>query len=50
MVNIPQPVAVLLRGKRIAGAGRSRRSGQAADAVYRKLRDSGYETLLANPP
>ena len=49
MVNVPEPVAAFLRGKRIAVAGVSRQAGQAANAVYRKLRDSGYETLAVNP-
>jgi predicted CoA-binding protein len=49
MVNVPEPVAAFLRGKRIAVAGVSRQSGQAANAVYRKLRDSGYEALPVNP-
>jgi predicted CoA-binding protein len=45
MVNIPEPVADFLRGKRSAVAGLSRGAGQAANLVYRNLRDSGYETL-----
>ncbi|HSE47526.1 MAG TPA: CoA-binding protein [Gemmatimonadales bacterium] len=49
MVHVPEPVAEFLRGKRIAVAGVSRAAGQAANAVYRKLRDSGYETFPVNP-
>ena len=49
MINVPEPVAEFLRGKRIAVAGVSRNAGQAANAVYRKLRDSGYEALPVNP-
>jgi len=49
MVNVPEPIAAFLRGKRIAVAGVSREAGQAANAVCRKLRDSGYETLPVNP-
>jgi uncharacterized protein len=49
MVEVPAPVAEFLRGKRIAVAGVSRQAGQAANAVYRKLRDSGYEALPINP-
>ena len=49
MSNVPEPVAEFLRGKRIAVAGVSRGAGQAANAVYRKLRDSGYEALPVNP-
>jgi predicted CoA-binding protein len=49
MVHVPEPVAEFLRGKRIAVAGVSRAAGQAANAVYRKLRDAGYETFPVNP-
>jgi hypothetical protein len=49
MVKVPEPVAEFLRGKRIAVAGVSRTAGQAANAVFRKLRDSGYEAFPVNP-
>lgn len=49
MVTVPEPVAEFLRGKRIAVAGVSRHAGQAANAVYRKLRDAGYDTVAVNP-
>lgn len=49
MVKVPEPVAEFLRGKRIAVAGVSRQAGQAANAVYRKLRDSGYDAVPVNP-
>ena len=49
MVHVPEPVAEFLRGRRIAVAGVSRHPGQAANAVYRKLRDSGYEAFPINP-
>jgi len=49
MVELPEPVATFLRGRRIAVAGVSRDARQAANAVYRKLRDSGYEALPVNP-
>ena len=49
MANAPESVAEFLRGRRIAVAGVSREAGQAANAVYRKLRDSGYEVLPVNP-
>jgi predicted CoA-binding protein len=49
MANVPQPVAEFLRGKRIAVAGVSRDAGQAANAIYRKLRDAGYDALPVNP-
>jgi len=49
MVTIPESVATFLRGRRIAVAGVSRHSSQAANAVFRKLRNSGYEVFPINP-
>jgi len=49
MPALPEPVAEFLRAKRIAVAGVSRQPNQAANAVYRKLRASGYEALPINP-
>jgi uncharacterized protein len=49
MAKVPDVVAEFLRGKRFAVAGVSRQSGQAANFVYRKLRDSGYEVFPLNP-
>jgi uncharacterized protein len=49
MAKAPDAVTEFLRGKRIAVAGVSREAAQAANAVYRKLRDSGYETFPINP-
>jgi hypothetical protein len=49
MAKVPEPVAEFLRGRRFAVAGVSRDPGQAANAVYRKLRDSGYEVFPINP-
>jgi predicted CoA-binding protein len=49
MARIPDSVADFLRGRRIAVAGVSRDPGQAANAVYRKLRASGYEVFPVNP-
>jgi len=37
MTKVPDLVAEFLRGKRFAVAGVSRHSGQAANAIYRKL-------------
>jgi uncharacterized protein len=42
-------VAEFLRGRRIAVAGVSRSRNQPANAVFRKLRDSGYEAVPINP-
>ncbi len=49
MVNTPESVATFLQGRRIAVAGVSRQPNQAANAVFRKLRDSGYEVFPINP-
>jgi len=49
MAHVPGPVAEFLRGKRIAVAGVSRDARQPANAVYRKLRDAGYEVYPVNP-
>jgi predicted CoA-binding protein len=42
-------IADFLRGRRIAVAGVSRQPGQAANAIFRKLRDSGYDAIPVNP-
>lgn len=49
MSKVPEQVAEFLRGKRFAVAGVSRHRGQAANAIYRKLRGSGYEVFPLNP-
>ena len=49
MASLPDSVADFLRGKRIAVAGVSRNGKEAANSIFRKLRDSGYEALPVNP-
>ncbi len=49
MATLPPSVAEFLRGRRFAVAGVSRDKMQAANAVYRKLRASGYEVVPINP-
>ncbi len=49
MAKAPRSVAEFLAGERIAVAGVSRSSRQAANAIFRKLRDSGYEAVPINP-
>ena len=49
MAALPEAVADFLGGRRVAVAGVSRGSGSAANPVYRKLRDSGYEVFPVNP-
>jgi predicted CoA-binding protein len=38
MANVPESIATFLRGRRLAVAGVSRQQGQAANAVFRKLK------------
>jgi predicted CoA-binding protein len=49
MAKVPDAIAEFLRGKRIAVAGVSRQPMQAANAIFCKLRDSGYEAIPLNP-
>jgi predicted CoA-binding protein len=49
VANTPESVATCLRGKRLAVAGVSRHPGEAANAVFRKLRNAGYEVFPVNP-
>jgi predicted CoA-binding protein len=49
MAKTPESVATFLRGRRFAVAGVSRQPNQAANAVFRKLRSSGYEVFPINP-
>lgn len=49
MSTLPDPIAQFLRGKRIAVAGVSRDPRQPANAIYRKLRQCGYDALPVNP-
>jgi predicted CoA-binding protein len=49
MATLEAAVDDFLAQRRIAVAGVSRTSGQAANAVYRRLRDRGYEVFAVNP-
>lgn len=49
MATLPKQVTEFLGEKRIAVAGVSRNSGQAANFVYKKLRDAGYQVFAVNP-
>jgi uncharacterized protein len=49
MARMPSNVAEFLAGKRFAVAGVSRQSQRAANAVFRKLRSSGFEVFPVNP-
>jgi DNA-binding MurR/RpiR family transcriptional regulator len=49
MTRIPESVEQFLQAKRIAVAGVSRHADVAANAVFKKLRDCGYEVFPVNP-
>jgi predicted CoA-binding protein len=49
MSGIPVAVAEFLAARRIAVAGVSRGKESAANPVFRKLRDSGYDVVPVNP-
>ena len=49
MARVPESVSEFLKGKRFAVAGVSRASGQPANAIYRRLKDCGYEVFAINP-
>jgi len=49
MKPIPEPVAEFLAGRRIVVAGVSRNPRHFANAIFRKLHDTGYEVVALNP-
>jgi len=49
MAELPKLVRQFLQGKRLAIAGVSRHADVAANSVFKKLRDSGYEVFPINP-
>ena len=49
MTNVPESVAAFLKGRRFAVAGVSRQPGQSANAICRRLKQSGYEVYPVNP-
>lgn len=50
MSDLPAAVAAFLQGKRIAVAGVSREpKGHVGNAVFKKLRDGGYDVFAVNP-
>ena len=49
MKGATESIADFLKGRRFAVAGVSRGAGSAANPVFRKLRDSGYEVFPVNP-
>jgi predicted CoA-binding protein len=49
MKQVPPAVSKFLSGRRIAVAGVSRSGSQPANAILRKLRDSGFSVVAVNP-
>lgn len=49
MSSIPPTVAAFLDGKRIVVAGVSRSGTAPANAIFRRLRDTGHEVIPVNP-
>jgi predicted CoA-binding protein len=49
MASLPRPVADFLAGKRIIVAGVSRSGSAPANAIFRRLRESGHEVIPVNP-
>ena len=49
MISEPQSVAAFLEGKRIVVAGVSRSGASPANAIFRRLRDTGHEVIPVNP-
>jgi len=49
MADTPKSVADFLAGKRIVVAGVSRTAASPANAVFRRLRDTGHEVVPVNP-
>lgn len=48
-MQIPAAVADFLSARRIAVAGVSRSGRQPANAIFRRLRDTGHQTIPINP-
>jgi predicted CoA-binding protein len=49
MAKLPASVAAFLAGRRFAVAGVSRSGDAAANFIFRKLRDSGFDVVPVNP-
>ncbi len=49
MTALPTTIEQFLRGRRFAVTGVSRSPEAAANAIFRRLRDCGYEVLPVNP-
>ncbi len=49
MRQVPASIAEFLKGRRIAVTGVSRDGNLPANAIFRRLRDCGYEVVPVNP-
>ena len=49
MAHVPRAVEEFLAGERIAVAGVSRDPHQPANAIFRRLRDTGHQVMAVNP-
>lgn len=49
MATVPASISTFLAGSRLAVAGVSRDGAQAANAIYRRLRDTGHDVAPVNP-
>lgn len=49
MARIPDSIAAFLQGRRFAVAGVSRDPAQPANAIFRRLKASGYDVFPVNP-
>ena len=49
MAQIPKPIVEFLAARRIAVAGASRDPSQPANAILRRLRETGHEVVPVNP-
>ena len=49
MSSTPRSIAAFLEGKRILVAGVSRSGNSPANAIFRRLRDTGHEVIPINP-
>jgi predicted CoA-binding protein len=49
MATIPKSIAAFLAGKRIVVAGVSRSGSAPANAIFRRLRETGHEVIPVNP-
>jgi predicted CoA-binding protein len=47
--SVPEAITEFLAQKRIAVAGVSRTTQQPANAIYRRLRDTGHQVFATNP-